>query len=252
MKRNTSEPEKKSYGDVLRELADRLEESLLKPVDGTRSADRPAAKSIADIRVSITEHQLKVARSFNETYRSINRSLLDLTCRADPKMAAARNPPPVRSPSKSLDAVCCALEQIRVGNLDSAAAAEWVVEKANSLIDKKIAASVLTLASPGYQRNRGKYGKDSCNRRDFELDALDSHPAWADYCGLEEFCSRYFAAVLLAAKYELVDVRGRAEYMAQGLEEFLRRLGFYDNEVNGYSSLIRDEGAKAARVGWGY
>lgn len=241
--------------DQLQEIANRLEESTAWAVERHGESKGESVRgSIAEVRAKIDEHQIRVLRSLLECSRSINHGLLETACNAAPDMAAARNPPPIRSRSKSFDAACCALEQIRCNRLRDDGAAEWLAEKAAGLIDQKIAKSVLSLAKPGYQRNRGKHGKESVKRKDLALKSLDSHTAWEKYKRLvvEGFCSNAFSALLLAAEYELEDIEARNRYMPDGLKEFLRGLGFYENEVDGYFSLIRDEGAKAARVGWGY
>lgn len=129
-----------------------------------------------------------------------------------------------------------------------------MVQKSSGLIDKKIAGVVLSLANPGYQRNRGKHRKDSFRRKDLKLEVLDSHRAWSKYRKLatEGFSSMAFSAILLAAEYELGGDKVRARRMPGGLVAFLNDLGFYAKEAKGYASLIRDEGALAARIGWGY
>lgn len=236
----------------MKEMADRLEEAVGQSVEDPAVKGELISAPLEKVRARMDEARIRVFKALLHSSRSINRGLLERACSADPEMAAARNPPPIRSRSKSFDAVCCALEQIRLDRLRGDEAAEWLAAKSDGLIDKKIAKSVLSLAKPGYQRNRGRHGKNSFSRKDLALRVLDSHPAWAKFRKLEGFCSNSFAALLLAAEYDLEDAEARSKYMPNGLEEFLENLGFYKNEVDGYSSLIRDEGATAARVSWGY
>lgn len=254
MTRDSSGSDKKTLVDEMKELADRLEEAVGQSVETSAVKGELISASIEEVRARVDEARIRVFKSLLESSRSINRGLLERACNADPEMAAARNPPPIRSRSKSFDAACCALEQIRCNRLRGDGAVEWLKAKADGLIDQKIAKSVLSLAKPGYQRNRGKHGKDSARRKDLDLKALDGHPAWGKYRELikQGFCSDAFAALLLAAEYELENVEVRNTWMPNGLDQFLRCLGFYENEVKGYSSLIRDKGAKAARNDWGY
>ena len=244
--------DKKTFFEEMKEVADRLEESVGEFEVKSAVKGKLVSVAIKKIRARMDKGQKRVLQSLFNSSRSISRGLLERACDSDPEMAAARYPPPIRSRSKSIDAVCCALEQIRLNRLQGERAAEWLAAKSDGLIDKKIAKSVLSLAKPGYQRNRGKHGKDSLRRKDLALKVLESHPAWVKYCKLEGFCSEPFAALLLAAEYDLEDAESRNRYMPNGLKEFLEALGFYNNEVNGYSSLIRDEGSIAARHSWGY
>ena len=252
MTRDSSGSDKKALVDKMKEIADRLEEAVGQSVEDPTVKGELISAPIEKVHARIDEARIRVFKSLLDSSRSINRGLLERACNADPEMAAARNPPPIRSRSKSFDAVCCALEQIRLDRVRGDGAAEWLAAKSDGLIDKKIAKSVLSLAKPGYQRNRGKHGQDSVRRKDLALKVLDSHPAWVKYRELNGFCSKPFAALLLAAEYALENPEARNKYMPKGLEEFLENLGFYKNEVDGYSSLIRDEGATAARVSWGY
>lgn len=252
MARDSSGSDKNTLSDEMTKIADRLQETVGQSVENSAVEGEPISASIDKVRARMDEGRLRVTQALLDSSSSINRGLLDRVCNSDPAMAAARNPPPIRSRSKSFDAVCCTLEQIRINRLQGDKAAEWLAAKSEGLIDKKIAKTVLSLANPGYHRNRGRHGKNSNERKDLALKVLESHPAWAKYRKLVGFCSKSFAALLLAAEYELEDTEARNRYMPNGLEEFLDARGFYGNEVNGYSSLIRDEGSKAARNGWGY
>lgn len=254
MARDSLDSDKKTFNDAVEDLVDRLQEAAGQPVENFAVEGEPISASIERVRARIGEHRIRVSQALLEGSTSIQRDLLERLCNADPEMAAARYPPPIRSRSKSFDAVCCALEQIRRGRLSDVKAAEWLSAKSGGLICQKIAKSVLSLAKPGYRRNGGKHRKDSPKYKGLALDVLDSHPAWLKYRKLieERFCSHPFAALLLASEYHLEDTEGRNRYMPNGLKEFLERLEFYEKEVNGYSSLIRDEGAIEARSGWGY
>ena len=254
MTRDSSGSDEKALVDKMKEMADRLEQAVGQSVEDPAVKGEMISAPLEKVRARMDEARIRVFKSLLDSSRSINRDLLERACNAEPEMAAARNPPPIRSRSKSFDAVCCALEQIRLDRLRGDEAAEWLAAKSDGLIDKKIAKSVLSLAKPGYQRNRGKYRKDVADRKDLALRALDGHPAWGIYRELikQGFCSDAFGALLLAAEYELENVEVRNAWMPNGLDEFLLGLGFYENEVKGYSSLIRDKGAKAARNDWGY
>lgn len=246
----------KSFDNQMKEVADRLEEALGQPLpDRSTEPEVRSSLEIAKVQMQIANRSAAVWRSLLEGLRGINQNLLDVASDSNPDWAVARYPPPMRSESNSLDAVCCALELIRRKLFRSdVAAAKWLASVADGLIDQKIAGSVLSLAKPGYQRNRGKHGKGSFRRRDLSLGVLDSHSAWAKYRELvvAGFCSEAFAAILLAAEYHLKDIETEPSVMPGGLEGFLDALGFYENEVAGYCSLIRDKGAKVARSAWGY
>lgn len=239
----------------LKTLANTLEEFGGRPVEDCSGPPEPLNVALAKVEARMASARADMWRAIAQSGRAINQTLLEAACNADCELAVARNPPPVRSRSQSFDAVCCALEQIRCGRLPTNnEAAEWLAARAGSLIDKKIAGSVLSLARPEYQRNRGKHRKDSPKRQELKLEVLQGQPAWTKYQLLarEGFCSEAFAALLLAADYDLGEADLRSQNMQNGLEKFLEHLGFYDKEVAGYSALVRDEGAKAARMGWGY
>ena len=245
---------KTALSDQMKQVADRLEKLTGGPVEPPVQGES-VTLSIAKAEAQINETRASVYKALLQSSESMKKLVLERLFDSDPEMAAARYCPPIRSRSKSLDSICCALELMHRHRLvNRKAAAAWIVKKSGGLVDKKIAGVVLGLANPGYQRNQGKHRRDSPKYEELKLDALERHRAWAKYRKLatEGFSSMAFAAILLAAEYEHGDGEERNKYMARGVAAFLRELGFYQKEADGYSSLIRDEGAVAARIGWDY